>query len=145
MLLAAAFNGRHGGPRPPPSRRYLGARTAASCGISLVVLVLSFFLHGSLLSVWLGMKVSRGSPWVLFDCALEGDFMFCTPASHMRGAPCLSPTHAGAPCPPTHTLQAINVTALALDLARFLRQPEPGGAGEQAGAPAAPPAKERQK
>ncbi|PRW57123.1 MATE family efflux transporter [Chlorella sorokiniana] len=75
---------------------YLGARTAASCGISLVVLVLSFFLHGSLLSVWIGMK-------------------------------------------------AINVTALALDLARFLRQPEPEGAAKQAGAPAAPAAKERQE
>ena len=50
----------HGGELPSPRRRYLGARTAASCGISLLVLALSFFLHGSLLSVWLGMKVRPG-------------------------------------------------------------------------------------
>lgn len=50
-------------------------------------------------------------------------------------------------CPPCAACraQAINVTALALDLARFLRQPAAGGGADQAAAPAAPPAKERRK
>jgi hypothetical protein len=35
---------------------YLGARTAASCAVSLLVLGAASATHGTLLSVWLGMK-----------------------------------------------------------------------------------------
>ena len=39
---------------------YLGARTAASCALSLLVLGATYLVHGSLLGVWVGMKVRAG-------------------------------------------------------------------------------------
>lgn len=35
---------------------YLGARTFLSCAVSLAVLAIASFTHGSLLAVWVGMK-----------------------------------------------------------------------------------------
>lgn len=44
---------------------YLGARTAASCGVSLLVLGTTWLVHGSLLGVWIGMKAINATALAL--------------------------------------------------------------------------------
>jgi len=68
---------------------YLGARTAASCCVSLVVLGVASHLHGNLLAVWVGMKAITG-------CTLALDLGKFLVYGAKQGAPLAPPPAAPA-------------------------------------------------